>query len=82
MIPFEPALAFTVGKLIVWYMGLILCGALGALGSALCKRLTNTKIVTGFLLGAGWYYCFTWIFQSKVSMEFGKIFNTVIKVTQ
>lgn len=78
MIPFEPAIAYTIGSLIVWYMGLILCGALGALGSAFCKRPTNTRIVIGALLGMGCYYCFTWLFQSRASMEFGKVFNTVV----
>lgn len=77
-IPFEPALSFTLGSLVIWYLVLILCGVLGALGSAFCNHPTNTKIVIGSLLGMGCYYCFTWLFQSRASMEFGKIVNTVI----
>lgn len=77
-IPFEPAILFTIASLITWYMGLVFCAALGALGSAFCKRPTNTKIVIGSLLGMGCYYCFTWAFQSRVSMEFGKIFDIVV----
>lgn len=76
--PFEPAFSITLGQIIIWYMLLIFSGAMGALGTVVCKNLTNIKLIVGILLGILWYYSLSWLFQSRASMEFAHIFNTVI----
>lgn len=79
MLPFEPAFSITLGQLIVWYMLLAFCSTLGVLGAISYSRtVTGIRLIIGALLGAGGYYAFSWLFQSKASMEFAHIFNTVI----
>lgn len=77
LIPFEPALPFTVGQIIVWYMLMGFCASLGVWATALCKHPTWTKGIIGGLLGIVFYCVLSWLLQSEASMEFGKILNKI-----
>lgn len=78
LIPFEPVIPFTLGSLIVWYMLLLFCASLGALVTVFCESVTNTKIAIGSLWGASFYYALSWLFQSRMMMEFAGIFKAVV----
>lgn len=79
LIPFDSMIPFTIGSLITWYLAGAVCVGIGTLGAVFfCGRLTWIKMVIGGLLGMGCYYCFSWAFQSRVSMEFGQVLKIVI----
>jgi membrane protein DedA with SNARE-associated domain len=78
LIPFEPVVPFTIGSLIMWYNMMFFSGAIGAWMSVFSKEITYLKAIIGALFGMGWCYLISWLFGSKASMEFGKIFTTIV----
>lgn len=80
LIPFEPVIPFTLGSLIVWYMLLLFCASLGALITVFCESVTNTKIAIGSLYGGSFYYALSWLFQSRMKVEFAGIFKRRYKM--